>query len=135
MEQIKQVSLKFFMHISSFINCISFSFPETGFTLPQVTMKNGARWSALSAFIKNFKKRSYLKVMTFAQVEKVLIDKSKFAYGVQYRRHGHLYSVYASKEIILSAGAVGSPQILMLSGIGPKEHLEQFGVWFCLVHH
>ena len=69
-------------------------------------------------------------MVTFAQVQKVLIDESKRAYGIQYKRHGNLKTVFAAKEIILSAGAIGSPQILMLSGIGPKEHLQRLEVVF-----
>lgn len=91
-----------------------------------MTAKDGARWSTYSAFLKN--DQPNLKVVTFAQVEKILIDESKQAYGVQYKRHGNLITVLAAKEIILSAGAIGSPQILMLSGIGPKEDLERLEV-------
>jgi choline dehydrogenase-like flavoprotein len=49
---------------------------------------------------------------------------------VEYERHGEKHTVYARREILLSAGAVGSPKILMLSGIGPKRHLDEFGVSF-----
>ena len=52
----------------------------------------------------------------------------KKAVGVQYVKNGVLQSVKARKEVILSAGAIGSPKILMLSGIGPKEHLKDMGV-------
>lgn len=64
-------------------------------------------------------------MITFAQVQKVLINESKQAYGVQYKRRGELITAIAEKEIILSAGAIETPKILMLSGVGPREHLEQ----------
>ena len=70
----------------------------------------------------------------FAEVQKILIDKSRRANGIQYKKHGRLITVYAAKEIILSAGAIGSPQILMLSGVGPKEHLEQLKVIFVIIN-
>ena len=59
---------------------------------------------------------------------KVLIDGKRRAYGVQYQRHGRVRTVFARKEVIVSAGAINSPQILMLSGIGPRKHLESKGV-------
>ena len=55
------------------------------------------------------------------------------AVGVEYMTEGRLRTVKARKEVILSAGAIGSPQILMLSGIGHKDHLRKFGVGGCLV--
>lgn len=60
---------------------------------------------------------------------KILIDPtSKRAYGVQFSKDGRLHSVRARREVVLSAGAIGSPQLLMLSGVGPKEHLESFKI-------
>jgi choline dehydrogenase len=58
----------------------------------------------------------------------VLIKDGYEAYGVQYRKFGKKYKVRANKGVILSAGVVGSPKILMLSGIGPEQHLKSHGV-------
>jgi choline dehydrogenase-like flavoprotein len=58
----------------------------------------------------------------------VLIKDGFEAYGVQYRKFGKKYKVRANKGVILSAGVVGTPKILMLSGIGPEEHLRSHGV-------
>lgn len=101
-----------------------------GFVIPQLTAERGARSSTYSAYLKNARNYPSLKVVTFAHVQKVLIDETKQAYGIQYRKHGRLHTVFATREIILSGGAVGSPQILMLSGVGPKQHLEQLKVTF-----
>ncbi|GBO23609.1 hypothetical protein AVEN_260379-1 [Araneus ventricosus] len=59
---------------------------------------------------------------------KVLINKTKEAYGVRFEKDGYIHDIRARKEVIVSGGSINSPQILMLSGIGPKEHLENFGV-------
>ena len=65
----------------------------------------------------------------------VLINsKTKEATCVQFMRNNDLQTVSASKEIILSAGAIGSPQILMLSGVGPNQHLKNLGVAFIIYH-
>ncbi|GBO18019.1 Oxygen-dependent choline dehydrogenase, partial [Araneus ventricosus] len=58
----------------------------------------------------------------------VLINNDKEAYGVRFEKDGDIYDVRARKEVIMSGGSINSPQILMLSGIGPKEHLENFGI-------
>lgn len=88
-------------------------------------MENGRRCSASKAYLKI--KRPNLHILTNAQVTKVLI-KDKKAYGVSYVKDGKKYIVKASKEVILSAGTVNTAQLLMLSGIGPKKHLEDVGV-------
>ncbi|GBO37500.1 Transposable element Tc3 transposase [Araneus ventricosus] len=59
---------------------------------------------------------------------KVLINNDKEAYGVRFEKDGDIYNICARKEVIVSGGSINSPQILMLSGIGPKEHLEDFGI-------
>lgn len=66
--------------------------------------------------------------MTGAQVTRVLIDENKRAVGVEYMKNRKLHKVYVKKEVILSAGSIDSPKLLMLSGIGPRDHLEQFGI-------
>ena len=99
-----------------------------GFTFPQVTTRHGKRCSSYNAFLEGAKSRSNLEIATFALVQKILIDDSNLAYGVQYRRHDRILTAKATREIILSAGAIGSPQILMLSGIGPEYHLKNLGV-------
>ena len=58
-----------------------------------------------------------------------MLLEGKRVVGVQYAHNGRLKIVRSGKEVILSAGAIGSPQILMLSGVGPKEHLEDMKVW------
>jgi glucose dehydrogenase (acceptor) len=64
-----------------------------------------------------------------SQVIKIMIDPdTKTATGVQFEKNGRMYFVEATKEVVLSAGAVASPQILMLSGVGPKDHLEEKGI-------
>lgn len=103
-------------------------------------MLNGKRSSTYAAFLANERSRPNLHIATRALVEKVLIDNAKRAYAVQYNsallskaspnvdRDARRRVVRARKEIILSAGAIGSPQILLLSGVGPREHLNSLGV-------
>jgi choline dehydrogenase-like flavoprotein len=61
-------------------------------------------------------------------VTKILIDENKRAYGVRFYSNGKYFNVNASKEVLLSAGTLNSPQILMLSGIGPAKHLKKMGI-------
>ena len=96
---------------------------QTGFMLPQGTIRRGARCSTAKAYLRPARKRPNLTVITFAHVTKILFNHQRRAIGVDFVRFGQASTVLANKEIILSAGAVNSPQILMLSGIGPAEHL------------
>ncbi|KAL7288993.1 hypothetical protein TKK_0016951 [Trichogramma kaykai] len=98
---------------------------QIGFSYIQVNMEDGKRCSAATAYLRV--RRPNLHVLTNAQVTKVLIHDRK-AYGVQYIRNGKKYTVKATKEVILSAGTIDSAKLLMLSGIGPKEHLEEVGI-------
>lgn len=103
---------------------------QTGFTLPHGTLRNGLRCSTSKAFIRPIVKRKNLHISMETHVEKILIKRRKRqAYGVLMNRKGiGRKNIYARKEIILCAGAVQSPQLLMLSGIGPKEHLEKMRI-------
>ncbi|UXI22343.1 POU domain protein CF1A [Sarcoptes scabiei] len=101
---------------------------QTGFAVPQGTIRNGARCSTAKAFIKPIRHRSNLHVLTFAFVTRILFDATKRARSVQFDRFSLTYLVYARKEIIVSAGTINSPQLLMLSGIGPRNHLKDHGV-------
>lgn len=94
----------------------------------EVTQKNGERWSTARAFLDTAKERENLTVITKAHVEKIIIDDDKRATGVQLSLKGKTQVIKAKREVILSAGAFGSPQQLLLSGIGPQEKLEQHGI-------
>lgn len=101
---------------------------QSGFAIPQGTIRNGARCSAAKAFLKPIRNRHNLHVLTFAFATKILFDNEKRATGVRFDRFSLTHVVYARKEIIISGGTINSPQLLMLSGIGPRDHLQQFGV-------
>ena len=106
---------------------------QTGVTLLQFTQKDGSRMSTNRAFIEPFRgKRPNLKVVTNIRVTRLLIHKDKkTAYGVEYAWENHRHirgKLYANKEVIISCGAIKSPQILMLSGIGPRSVLSSAGI-------
>ncbi|XP_067015342.2 glucose dehydrogenase [FAD, quinone] [Anabrus simplex] len=111
-------------------NVVDYNGPtQVGFSYLQSTTKNGTRWSSSRAFLHPAKDRQNLHVKKRARVTKILIDPTtKTAYGVQFRKNGRLYTVRAKREVILSAGAVNSPQLLMISGIGPKKHLDDLKI-------
>lgn len=100
-----------------------------GFTYLQGTLKNGQRFSTAKSFLVPAKDRKNLHIIKHAHVTKVIIDDYNTATGVEFTyKNAHKLSVTAKKEVILSAGAVSTPQLLMLSGVGPKKHLEQFKI-------
>ena len=100
---------------------------QGGFGLYQVTQKNGSRWSTAKGYLHPAMDRSNLTIETGAFAERVLVDDGR-AVGVQYRHNGESKTVHANAEVILSGGAYNSPHLLMLSGIGPADHLRQFGI-------
>jgi choline dehydrogenase-like flavoprotein len=93
----------------------------------QLTQKNGQRCSAATAYLHPVMDRPNLTVHTDALVTKVIIDGGQ-ATGVNYLHHGEPTTERASAEVILCGGAVNSPQLLMLSGVGPAEHLIEMGI-------
>ncbi|XP_069137636.1 glucose dehydrogenase [FAD, quinone]-like [Argopecten irradians] len=100
---------------------------QIGFCWHQATIKNGERWSSYRSFVKPHLDRTNLHVVRNILTTKVII-KDKKAIGVECIRNGKKVKIFAKKEVILSAGAVNSPQILMLSGIGPNKHLDELGI-------
>ncbi|XP_059608549.1 glucose dehydrogenase [FAD, quinone]-like [Phlebotomus argentipes] len=100
---------------------------NVNFTLPQVTQKRGMRYTVAN-FYQNLRRNGH-RVVLGAFVTKVTFeDDQKTADGVKFIKSGKKYSVRARKGVILSAGAVGSPKILLQSGIGPKDHLADVGI-------
>lgn len=93
----------------------------------QQTAHKGFRWSTARGFLNPAKKRPNLTVITKAHTTRVLFEGTR-ATGIEYLKNGKLEQVKADKEVILSAGAIGSPQILQLSGIGPKELLDKLQI-------
>ncbi|MEL6571692.1 MAG: choline dehydrogenase [Pseudomonadota bacterium] len=94
----------------------------------QLTARNGRRCSAAVAYLNPVKSRENLSIVTHAQVEKVIIEGTR-ATGVQYTdRSGKKVIVKAAKEVVLSGGAINSPQLLMLSGLGEAAQLAEHGI-------
>lgn len=93
----------------------------------QLTMKGGRRCSSAVAYLRPAKDRPNLTIITGAQTEKVLIEDGR-ATGIRVRLGGEMQTISARSEVILSAGAIGSPQILMLSGVGDPEELTPHGI-------
>lgn len=98
----------------------------------QVNQKRGRRWSATDAFLKGIIKRENLTVLTDASVLNLNFS-GRDCVGLQFLHQGKTYQVEAKRETILAAGAIGSPQILQLSGIGNAELLQKHGI--PVVHH
>lgn len=93
----------------------------------QATQKRGWRHSASKAYLWPARKRTNLTILTGALTRRVLIEKGQ-AVGIEYQKKGEVLSARARKEVILCAGALASPKLLMLSGIGPAQTLRQHGI-------
>ena len=97
-----------------------------------VNQKNGRRWSAARGFLRPALSRPNLKVETHAHATRILFE-GKRAIGVEILQNGNLRRILARKEVILSAGAIASPQLLQLSGVGNGAFLREHGI--DVVHH
>jgi choline dehydrogenase-like flavoprotein len=101
---------------------------QDGASIVQVTQHNGRRWSAADAYLRPALKRTNLEVITGALVERVALSNGRAVAVHYWDRRGQPQIARAEREVILSAGAIASPHILMLSGIGPAEHLREVGL-------
>lgn len=100
---------------------------QIGFAHALGTVWEGERASTAKMFLKPIKNRKNLFVVKKALVQKLIIEGDKVV-GVEFKRNNETHVVSATKEVVVSAGAINSPQLLMLSGIGPKEHLAEHGI-------
>lgn len=98
-----------------------------GFGPVDVTASRGTRSSTAAAYLYPVRHRKNLTILTGAQTTRLLF-KGNRAIGVAYRRKGREHQLFAAREVVLSAGAINSPQLLMLSGIGPAAHLLEHGI-------
>ena len=94
----------------------------------EVTQRAGIRWSAARAFLSSdVRKRPNLKILDRAQVSKLVLEGGRVA-GVEYKREARVSTARAVRQVVLAAGAIGTPQIMMLSGLGPAAHLKEHGI-------
>lgn len=100
---------------------------QIGISWMQATIKNGVRWNTNQAFLKPAQDRSNLHISVNTMATKVVIENNR-AVAVDVIKYNRRTRVNAAREIILSGGAINSPQLLMLSGVGPRKHLEELGI-------
>jgi choline dehydrogenase len=100
---------------------------QDGVGFYQVTQRKGRRWSAADAYLRPAMARENLTVQADALVTRIVFAGDR-AVGVRYLLRGREEFVRAEREVVLAAGAVGSPQLLMLSGVGPADHLRDHGI-------
>ena len=93
----------------------------------QTTMRDHRRWSTADAYLRPARHRRNLVVLTRAEVRQIVIEGNR-AVGIRFTRHGKIEEVRTDREIVVAAGAVNSPQLLMLSGVGPADHLRSNGI-------
>ena len=105
---------------------------QEGVGMYQVTHKNGERFSAAKAYLTPNLSRRNLQVFTGALTTRIVLEKKR-AVGVEFQHEGQLKQLRATREVLLCAGGLMSPQILMLSGIGPHDHLVETGI--ATLHH
>lgn len=100
---------------------------QEGVSLSQVNQKGGQRWSAADGYLKPALSRRNLTVITGAQTQRLLFDGRR-ATGVAYQRNGRVETVVAQREVLLCGGAINSPQLLLLSGIGAANYLREMEI-------
>ena len=100
---------------------------QEGFGMYDVTIHKGQRASVSKYYLNPAKNRKNLKIFSQSFVERIIFDGTK-AIGIEVNIKNKIHKIYANKEIILSGGAINSPQLLMLSGIGPENHLKDHGI-------
>ena len=100
---------------------------QEGFGIYQVTQHNGERWSAARAYVEPVRDQGNISIRTKTLVERLVIEGGRVT-GVRVRKGKGSEMLYAKRGVILSAGAFNSPQIMMLSGIGPAQHLKDHGI-------
>ncbi|XP_076396393.1 glucose dehydrogenase [FAD, quinone] isoform X1 [Megachile rotundata] len=100
-----------------------------GFSTVQVHQRNGHRFSANKAFLRPIRDRPNFHLSKLSRATRIVIDReTKTAVGVEFIKNNRRWFVAARKEVVLSAGTLQSPQLLMLSGIGPQAHLKSVGI-------
>ncbi|XP_037933196.1 glucose dehydrogenase [FAD, quinone]-like [Teleopsis dalmanni] len=102
---------------------------QAGFMIAQGTIRRGSRCSTAKAFLRPIRLRKNFHLSMNSHVTKIHIEPDTMrAKSVEFVKNGKVIRIKARREIILSAGAINTPQIMMLSGIGPKQHLEKHGI-------
>jgi 4-pyridoxate dehydrogenase len=101
--------------------------PHEGFGRSQYSIRNGRRSSSANAYLRPAEGRTNLRVETNALALKILVENGR-AVGIEFAQHGTVKRLRAEREVILSAGTFNTPQLLMLSGIGPADHLKRIGI-------
>ena len=116
--------------------CIAAGIPATddfnrgdnlGVSYFKVNQRSGWRWSASKGFLKPVRERRNLEVLTHAQAERILFE-GKRATGIRFAHKGESRTITARREVLLASGAVGTPQLMQLSGVGPGDLLQQHGI-------
>ena len=102
-------------------------YQQEGFGPMDRTTLNGVRHSTAQAYLRPVSERSNLKIFTRSEATRLLLDTDRIV-GVQYNRSGELKEVRANKEVVLCGGPINNPKLLMLSGIGPGDHLKAAGI-------
>lgn len=102
--------------------------PREGVGKTFATVSGGVRQNIARAYLSPIKDRPNLKVLKKTVATKLLINSVKKVYGVEVFREGSYKQILVKKEVVVCAGAINSPQLLMVSGIGPKEHLQDLGI-------